>query len=92
MKNSSQANLVCPINLFPKQEKEIGHLTETLNHIPNAAGKAAIAQSLLGVVDVLIKCPSFDEENLNCSLCRNISELREKTYNLVVKAGNIHRS
>ncbi len=92
MKNKSSTALECPINLFPRQESEIAGLTQSLNQERGAAGKAAYAQALVDAVKVLVDCQSFDQENNNCSLCQSISQLRLKTYNLVVKAGRISRS
>jgi hypothetical protein len=99
LKNNPQANIHCPIpkkagtfDLFSQQEEEIGRLTQTINQVQAAAQKAPHALALIEVVEVLLSCQSYDEENLNCRLCRNISQLRFKTYNLVVKAGRLDDS
>jgi len=89
MNNNPQANIQCPIDLFSQQEEEIGRLTQTINQVQGAAQKAAHALALMDAVEVLLACQSYDQENLNCRLCRNISQLRFKTYNLVVKAGRL---
>jgi Mor family transcriptional regulator len=89
MKNNSQANIQCPIDLFPNQEEEIGRLTEMVNQAQSAAQKKTYAQALIEVVAVLLACQSYDEENQNCRLCHDISGLRHKTYSLVVKAGQL---
>jgi len=89
MKNNSRANIQCPIDLFPHQEEEIGRLTQMVNQAQTAAQKKPYAQALIDVADVLLACPSYDEENQNCHLCRDISGLRHKTYSLVVKAGQL---
>ena len=92
MNNNPQANIQCPIDLFSKQEEEIGRLTLTINQVQSADQKAPYAQALIEEVEVLLACQSYDQENLNCRLCRNISRLRFKTYNLVVKAGRLDNS
>ncbi|MBE3118480.1 MAG: hypothetical protein IMZ50_06975 [Candidatus Atribacteria bacterium] len=93
MKNKSQANIQCPTEgLFSQQEEEIGRLTQTINQVQGAAQKAAHALVLIDAVEVLLACQAYDQENLNCRLCRNISQLRFKTYNLVVKAGRLEDS
>lgn len=88
-KAEQPANIDCPIDLFPKQEIEIARLTRSINQAPTAAQKGPFAQSLLEAVTVLLDCPAYDPENMNCTLCRNFSELRRKTANLVVAAGRL---
>jgi hypothetical protein len=85
------AGIRCPIGLFPRQETEIARLTQEINRAPTAADKAAWAQALMEAVDVLLACEQYDEESLDCRLCRNFSELRRKTAALVVKAGRLSR-
>jgi len=88
-KAEKQANICCPIDLFPKQEVEIARLTRSINQAPTAAQKAPFARSLLEAVTVLLECPAYDEDNMNCDLCRSFSELRRKTASLVVVAGRL---
>ena len=90
-KADNQASISCPIDLFPKQEVEIARLTRSINEASTAAQKGPFAQSLAEAVTVLLDCPAYDEENVNCNLCRNFSELRRKTANLVVAAGRLDR-
>jgi hypothetical protein len=85
------AGIRCPIGLFPRQEAEIARLTQEINRAPTAAEKAPWAQALMEAVDVLLACERYDEESLDCRLCRNFSELRRKTAALVVKAGRLSR-
>ena len=92
MNNNSQAKIQCPIDLFSQQEEEIDRLTQTINQAQVAAQKAPHALALIEAVQVLLACQFYDQENLNCHLCRNISQLRFKTYNLVVKAGRVDDS
>jgi hypothetical protein len=91
-KAEKHANISCPIDLFPKQEVEIAQLTHSINEAPTAAQKGPFAQSLVEAVTVLLECSAYDEENMNCNLCRNFSELRCKTARLVVAAGRLDRS
>lgn len=89
------AGICCPIGLFLKQEEEISRLTRAINRARTAAEKAPWAQALTEAVDVLLACECYDEESLDCRLCRNFSELHRKTGALVVKAarlGNHRRS
>jgi hypothetical protein len=86
-----QASIRCPIGLFPRQEEEIAQLTREINQARTAAEKAPWAQTLIETVDVLLACEHYDEESLDCRLCRNFSELRHKTAAVVIKAGRLHR-
>jgi hypothetical protein len=86
---SRQASIHCPIGLFPRQEEEIARLTQEINQTRVAAEKAPWAQALIEAVDVLLACEQYDQESLDCRLCRNFSELRRKTAALVVKAGHL---
>jgi hypothetical protein len=88
---SRRASIQCPIALFPRQEAEVARLTQAINQAPTAAEKAPWAQALIEAVDVLLACEQYDEESLDCRLCRNFSELRRKTAMLVVKAGRAER-
>jgi hypothetical protein len=85
-----QASIYCPIDLFPRQEDEIARLTQEINQARTAAEKAPWAQALMEAVDVLLACEQYDEERLDCRLCRNFSELRRKTAALIVKAGRLN--
>ncbi len=83
----------CPIGLFEPQEAKIEALTKTINAARTAAEKMPHARRLMDEVGVLLGCPSYDRANHNCVLCRNFSELRQKTATLIVKvaeAGAIH--
>ena len=86
-KLSGISGIVCPIDLFSKQEREINFLTHAINAAPSPAEKREPAQSVIEAVDVLLACESYDQGDLNCQLCRNFSELRRKVATLVFKAG-----
>jgi len=79
----------CPIDLFPKQEEEISRLTQAMNQARTAAKKVPWAQALVEAVDVLLACEHYEEESLDCRLCRSFSELRRKTATLIVEAGRL---
>ncbi|MBL7183574.1 MAG: hypothetical protein ISS50_03885 [Anaerolineae bacterium] len=86
-----QASIHCTIGLFPRQEEEINRLTQAINQARTAAEKAPWAQALIETVDVLLACEQYDEESLDCRLCRNFSKLRRKTAALVIKAERLSR-
>ena len=84
-----QTGIDCPIGLFPEQEEEIARLTQEVNRAGTAAEKGPWAQALTEAVDVLLACQRYDEESLDCRLCRNFSALRRKTAALVIRAGRL---
>ena len=84
-----QANIYCAIGLYPSQEEEINRLTQEINQARTAAEKAPWAQALIETVNVLLECEQYDKGSMDCSLCRNFSELRRKTAALVVEAGRL---
>jgi len=86
---AGEARIHCPIGLFHKQEAEVARLTQAINQAHMATEKAPWAEALIEAVDVLLACERYDEESLDCRLCRNFSELRRKTAALVVKAGHL---
>ena len=88
-RGGGQPNISCPTGLFARQEGEVMRLTGAINQAPRAAEKAAWAQVLVEVVDVLLECEQYDEGSLHCRLCEEFSELRRKTAALVVKAGQL---
>jgi hypothetical protein len=84
---TSKIGIRCPINLFEPQEAKIEALTKGINAARKAPEKMRHASELMDEVGVLLQCPRYDRTNSNCDLCRNFSELRAKTANLIVKAG-----
>jgi hypothetical protein len=86
---AQQAQINCPIDLFLRQEAEIARLTEAINAARTAEAKAPAAEALLEAVNVLLACEVYDEARLDCRLCRNFSQLRAKTANLILKAGRL---
>ena len=85
----SQPRIRCPIDLFPRQEREAMRWNEEINRASTAAEKSGPAQSLIETVDVLLACAHYDENDVNCRLCRNIAELRRKVASLIVSAGRL---
>ncbi|OGO05769.1 MAG: hypothetical protein A2Y73_07345 [Chloroflexi bacterium RBG_13_56_8] len=80
----------CPTGLFSQQEAEIIFLTEKLNQAHTAAAKLPWAQDLMEAVATLLTCERYDEESMDCTLCRGFSELRSKAAELVVRAAHLH--
>jgi hypothetical protein len=85
----AQANIHCPIDLFPRQETEVSRLTEAINQARTAAGKVPFAEAMIETVHMLLACEAYDEGSMDCRLCRQFSQLRRKTAEVVVKAGRL---
>lgn len=86
---SSGRSIVCPIDLFDRIEREIEDLTAAVNRAPTAVEKATPAGELRRTVSVLLECKAYDDDNINCRLCRELSELRDKTARMVVEAAKL---
>jgi len=74
----------CPT--FQKQESVIKDITDKINQVKGVQEKATFAEELLKEVDVLLSCPDYDNEKLDCKNCYFIANLRKKTANLIIKA------
>jgi len=86
---ATRASIQCPIGLFRGQDEEINRLAQEINQAQTAAEKAPWAQAMMEAVDVLLACEQYDEGSIDCSICRNFSELGHKTAALIVKAGRL---
>jgi len=75
--------------MFNKQEPAIKRITDEINKAHGVKEKASWAEELLKEVKVLLECPQHDGSKLDCTNCRTIYELRNRTANLVVKAGKL---
>lgn len=85
--DKEQNKISCQI--FNKQEPAINRITEEINKAHGVQGKAWWAEELLKEVKVLMECPQHDGAKLDCMNCRTICELRNRTANLVLKAGKL---
>ena len=74
----------CPT--FQKQEPVIKDITDKINQVKGVVEKARFAEELQKEVDVLLSCPDYDKEKLDCKSCHFIATLRKKTANLIIKA------
>jgi len=84
-----KAEIQCPIDLFDAHEVRIEALTEMINAAPTASEKVPHARDLIDETGVLLACTSHDAANPNCGLCRGFSTLRQRTAQLIVKAGGL---
>ena len=81
----------CPIDLFDGCEKEIQRLTAAVNHASAPQEKGRLARELLASVSTLLDCKAYDQNNLYCRLCRELSTLRHKTAAVIDKATALGR-
>ena len=75
--------------IFNKQEPAINQITDEINKARGVQEKARWAEELLKEVQLLLDCPNHDGAKLDCMNCRTICELRNRTANLVLKAGKL---
>jgi len=80
----SKAKISCPT--FQKQEPVLKDITDRINQASGVQEKAECAEELKKEVDVLLSCPDYDKEKLDCESCHFISNLRKKTADLIIKA------
>lgn len=81
----SMPNIDCPIDLFPKQERNIQDLTKRINEAKGIEQKVELAHALREEVQVLQGCSAFDEGNIHCVNCQAISGVRGKTATLILE-------
>jgi hypothetical protein len=82
--NRSEQKIGCPT--FQKQEILIKDITDRINKAKRVMEKAGFAEELEKEVDVLLSCPDYKGESLDCKNCHFIANLRKKTSNLIIKA------
>jgi len=79
-----EARISCPT--FQKQEPVIKDITDKINQAKGVQKKAGFAEELQKEVNVLLSCPDYDKEKLDCENCHFIANLRKKTAGLIIKA------
>jgi len=77
------AGIHCPIGLYEKHGDEIARLTDAINRSSTAGEMAQAAHDLREHASVLLDCRAYDDNNLNCRMCRDLSAWREKTAAVV---------
>ena len=85
--HNEQSKIRCP--LFTQQEPAVSRITAEINKARGVREKASWAAELLKEVKVLLECPKHDAAQPDCVNCRTICELRNRTANLVLKAGKL---
>ena len=82
--HKEELKISCPI--FQKQECAIKDITDKINKATGVQEKAGFAEELKKEVDVLLSCPDYESQSLDCKNCHFISNLRKKTSNLIIRA------
>ena len=85
------STIFCPIGLYEKHQGAISGLTAAINSSPTAREKARAAHDLRQAVSVLLDCGAYDENNLNCRMCREVATLRDKIAVVAEKMGALDR-
>lgn len=80
----NKAKISC--STFQKQEPVIKDITEKINKAKGVQEKAVYADELQKEVGVLLNCPDYKKETLNCMNCHFIANLRQRTANIIIKA------
>ena len=88
---SPSHEIECPIDLFDGCEKEIERISAAINHASVLHEKGRLARELLASVSTLLDCKTYDQDNSNCRLCRELSTLRHKTAAVIDKATALGR-
>lgn len=89
--NRSSPQIECPIGLFEGVEEEIERLTAGINRATAPREKSRLAHEIIESVTTLLDCRSYDANNANCRLCRDLSMLRQKTATVIEKATALGR-
>jgi len=89
MQEPDTTQIICPIDLFQPQEKKMQSIIQEINTSKDINEKASYANELQKEVDVLLKCKSYDEKNLNCRSCQTIADLRQKAVEIVLKTAKV---
>ncbi|MBI5701016.1 hypothetical protein HZC34_04110 [Candidatus Saganbacteria bacterium] len=81
MRHEEYPKISCPI--FKRQETAIKDITDKINTAKGIKGKAALAEELEKEIEVLLSCPDYDGEKLDCRNCEFIASLRKQTAALI---------
>ena len=79
----AHAGVHCPIGLYEKHDDEITCLTQAINLASTAVEMADAAHDLRVHASALLKCRAYDDNNMNCRICRDLTVWREKTASVV---------
>ena len=82
--NKQEPSIKCPT--FLKLEPEIQKLTESINQAEPVHEKAALALELQKEVNVLLECPDYKRDGVECRNCHFLATVRKKTAEVIIMA------
>jgi len=82
--HTKEPGIQCPI--FLKQEPGINKLTESINQAELVHEKAVFAQELQKEVQVLLECPDYKSDDVQCRNCHFLATVRKKTAEVIIMA------
>jgi hypothetical protein len=88
--HKEELKINCPT--FQKQESVIKDITDKINGAKGVQEKAGFAEEIEKEVNVLLSCPDYESQSLDCRNCHFILNLRKKTSNLIIKAKKLGRN
>jgi len=83
-KKEKEPGIQCPT--FLKQELGINKLTESINQANPVHEKAALALELQKEVNVLLECPDYKSDGVDCRNCHFLATVRKKTAEVIIMA------
>ena len=82
--NKQEPGIQCPT--FLRLEPGIRKLTESINQAEDVREKAPLALELQNEVNVLLGCPDYKSDGVDCRNCHFLATLRKKTAEVVIMA------
>jgi len=79
-----EPSIKCPT--FLKLEPEIEKLTHNINQAESVQEKAALALELQKEVNVLLECPDYKRDGVECRNCHFLATVRKKTAEIIIMA------
>ena len=80
--SAEAAQMTCPT--FQRHKPVIRDLTGRINKATDVREKVELARKLQEEVGALCSCPDRDEEDVGCSICRVLANMRVKTAGLII--------
>jgi len=82
--HTKEPGIQCPT--FLKQEPGINKLTNSINQAEDVREKAAFARELQREVQVLLECPDYKSDGVDCRNCHFLATVRKKTAEVIIMA------
>ena len=83
-KNEKEPGIQCPTYL--KLEPEIQKLTESINQAEDVQEKGALALELQKEVNVLLECPDYKSDGMQCRNCHFLATVRKRVADVIILA------